>query len=386
MSPRINRVASDARPSPTMGAAAGKTSHEDPISLAVGEPSDPPPPEVGAAAERAIAEGRTRYGAVPGLIELRERVAADHAERTGAPTSADNVVVTAGGKPALMDAMRCILEPGDEVIVPLPAWPTFLDQPRWLGARAVTVPAEADLLPDPDRVAAACTEHTKIILVNSPGNPSGRVWPQDRMAAIVEVAKQRDLWLLSDEVYRDLSLVGPAPEPVSIDPEVASRTIVIDSFSKRFSMTGWRVGTVTAPAELAAAITALMSSTVTHACAVSQHAALAALGLDGTWEARRLERHRRCRDQAVAALDALDGVTLSGSDSGLYAFPDVSQWVAASGLGNDGALCAHLKDTQGLFLVPGTPFGAPGRLRLSWSIDEDRLGEALARLRQAQAC
>lgn len=385
MSPSINRVASDARPSPTMGAAASATSHEDPISLAVGEPSDAPPAEVAAAAERAIEEGRTRYGAVAGLRALRERLAAVHQERTGAPTTAENVVVTAGGKPALMDALRCILEPGDEMIVPLPAWPTFVDQPMWLGATAVTVPAEPDLLPDPDRIAAACTERTRAVLVNSPGNPTGRVWPKDRMEAVVALAKEKDLWILSDEVYRELSLVGPAPEPVSIDVDAADRTIVIDSFSKRFSMTGWRVGSVTAPAEVAAAMTNLMSTTVTHACAISQHAALAALDLDGTWEHTRLERHRRCRDQAKKALDAMDGVDLSGSDAGLYAFPDVSGWIADEGFADDAALCAHLRESQGLLLVPGTPFGAPGRFRLSWSIDETRLAEALSRLLQARA-
>jgi len=366
-----------------MGAAAGKTNHPDPISLAVGEPSDRPPPEVAAAAERAMAEGRTRYGAVPGLMELREAMAAAHQERTGAVTDAENVVITAGGKPALMDAMRCILEPGDELLVPLPAWPTFMDQPRWLGARAVTVPPEADLIPDPDRIAAACTERTRAILINNPGNPSGRVWPRETMAAITAIARRQDLWIISDEVYRDLSLVGPAAEPVETDPEAAARTVVVDSFSKRFSMTGWRVGSVTAPKELASALTSLMSSTVTHACSVSQHAALAALRLDGTWESERLARHRSCRDLTVRTLDALEGVRLSGSDSGLYAFPDVSGWLEMAGIESDDALCAHLREDFGLLLVPGTPFGAPNRFRLSWCIDERRLSVALQRLTEA---
>lgn len=384
MSPRINQLAAAARPSPTMGAAAGGTSHPDPISLAVGEPSDAPPPEIAAAAEAAIREGRTRYGAVPGLLALRERMAAAHQERTGVPTTADNVVITAGGKPALMDTLRCILDPGDEVLVPLPAWPTFVDQPGWAGGVGVPVPAEPDLLPDPDRVAAAVTPKSKVLLLNNPGNPSGRVWPQDRMTALVNLAKEKDLWILSDEVYRDLSLVGPAPEPISTDPEVADRTIVVESFSKRFSMTGWRVGAAIAPVEVAAAITNLMSTTVTHACAVSQHGALAALELDGTWEAARLERHRRCRDRAVATLDAMDGVRLEGSESGLYAYPDVTGWLEAAGLDSDAALAGMLREEHGLLVVPGTPFGTPGRLRLSWAIEESRLDEALARLAQAR--
>ena len=144
------------------------------------------------------------------------------------------------------------------------------------------------------------------------------------------------------------------------------------------------MGAAIARAAVAAALTRLMSTTVTHACAVSQHAALAALNLDGTWEAARLARHRRCRDLAVAALRALDGVRLEGSESGLYAYPDVTDWITSAGLEDDAALAALLREEQGLLVVPGTPFGTPGRLRLSWAIEEARLEEALARLSTAR--
>ncbi|MAG57080.1 MAG: hypothetical protein CMJ83_12375 [Planctomycetes bacterium] len=385
MSPEINKMALGARPSPTMGAAAAGTSHPDPISLAVGEPSDAPAPEIVAAAERAARDGLTRYGAVPGLKELRETLAKDHEERYGIQTTIENVVVTAGGKPALIDAMRCILEPGDEVVVPLPAWPTFLDQPRWCGGEGIGVPATADLLPDPAAVAEACSDRAKILLINSPGNPTGRVWPEERMKAMVDLAIDRDLWILSDEVYRSLSLIGPPPQPLSVAPEAADRTIVVTSFSKQFSMTGYRIGSAIGPAALISAITHLMSTAVTHASMLSQYAALAALHLDGTWETTRLARHRRCRNLAATTLDAIDGISLEASESGLYAFPDASEWITDAGFQDDAALCAMLREDYGLMLVPGSAFGSPGRFRLSWCIDEARLEEALGRLKQARA-
>jgi len=362
-----------------MGAAAAGSPHADPISLAVGEPAEAPPLEVVEAGRRAIVEGRTRYDSAGGLAALRRGLAAEHEARTGVATAPEQVVVSAGGKAALIDALRCLLEPGDEVLVLAPYWPTYLDQVRWCGAVPVVVPSAAGAV-DIGGLEAAATPRSRVLVLNTPNNPSGGVLSPDEMARVAAFAEARDLWVVSDEVYRGLQYTGPAGGAVAAVPDLAERTVTIESFSKRFAMTGYRVGAAVAPLPLARALLALSEAATTHPATASQHAAVAALARDGGGEAEQRARYQARTARVAAALDAVDGITCAAPPATFYAWPEVGGWLARHGVPHVEDLGRSLREEQGRRVVSGEVFGAPTHLRISCGLDDPRLDEALERL------
>ncbi len=371
--PRLNERSLGIGFSPTMAAAAATTSHPDPIDLSVGQPSELPPSAVAEAAISAIRAGKTRYGPAAGLPALRARIGVEN------HVQPENVIITPGGKGALFAALQCILEPGDDVLILAPYWPTFIQQVEWCGARAVIVPHQ-DLRVDPIAARDACTPRTRAIIVNTPSNPTSTVIAEETVVALHELAGERDLWILSDEVYRGLTFGPPGPLPSRPDLCERARTIVVESFSKRFSMTGYRVGYAIAPPEVIEAMVRHTASSHTHASTISQHAALAALDLDERWEVERLSRYCGRASLAHERLEAMPGVTCSRPDAGFYVFPRVQALLEARRIEMDTALCEILREDIGLLLVPGTAFGAPGHVRLATCVDEARLVEALDRL------
>lgn len=378
--PSLNRLALSLGPSPTMQGAASPCRHPDPVDLTVGEPAAAPPEAVREAAGAAAREDRARYGPAAGLPELRARVAEDLNHRDGLSRSPEQVILTSGGKAALLDALRCLLEPGDEVIVFAPHWPTFLDQIRWAGGVPRVVPCGADLLPEGDALEAAVNPHTRAVILNQPSNPTGRVWDEARLLALARLAREHALWILVDQVYGTLSLDGPERPFLRQVPDLTDRTVVVESFSKRFAMTGYRLGAAAGPLPLIRAMTALASSSVTHPNVLAQHAGLAALGLDDRWERAQLQALREQRDEAVASLSRLPGLRLQVPEGGLFLFPDCQALLEGAGLADDQALVASLRDELGLKLLPGSAFGAPGHVRLSLGAPRDRLREGIGRL------
>lgn len=378
---RLNPRAAGSGLSPTMAAAARPSLHPDPVDLTVGEPEGPPPVEAREAAAAAALAGRTRYGPVQGLPELRARIAADLSRRDGLAWDPASVLVTAGGKPAILDALRCVLEPGDEVIIPSPHWPTFRDQVLWAGGVPVVLPPGPDLLPAPGALAAAATSRTRAVILNQPSNPTGLLWDAPRLEELADLARRRDLLVVLDQVYGTLALDGPEQPFLRAFPDLAERTLVVESFSKRFAMTGYRLGCAAGPADLVAAMTALASTSVTHASMIAQHAGIAALDLDGGWEEAVRMGLRRRRDRVLAGLEGLPGISCLRPAGAIYAFPRVAEWMAAHGVASDQALADRLRDEAGVKVLAGTPFGAPGHLRLSIAAPETALDKALARLR-----
>lgn len=364
-----------------MSAANAPTDHPDPISLAIGEPAESPPQPVVDAAVRALREGRARYGPPPGLPELRDRIADDQRSRNGLPWSAENVLVTAGGKPAILDTLRCILEAGDEVLVLAPHWPTFIDQVGWAGGRAVVVASDADMLPIPEAIDAACTERTRAVILNQPTNPTSRSLTRDLLVRIGDVAARRNLWVIADQVYAELALDGPCDLLLDAHPELRERTVVVESFSKRFAMTGYRLGAACGPAPLIDAMTRLTSASSTHANVVAQYAGIAALALDDDWITAQRARYRERRDRGLAALAGIEGVQCARPDSAFYLFPSIAEWMTAHGFASDENVADALRSGAGLSVSPGSAFGAPGHLRLSCGLADATLDRALGRLR-----
>jgi len=377
----LNTRAGSAGLSPTMAGASAPCLHPDPVDLTVGEPEGLPPMAVREAAARAALEGRTRYGPAQGLPALRERLAADLTRRDGVPRTADNILVTAGGKPAILDALRCILEPGDEVLIFAPYWPTFKDQVAWAGGTPVIVPPGPDLLPAEGALDRALGPRTRAVILNQPSNPTGRVWDLPRLHDLADVILERDLWLVLDQVYGTLTLDGPELPFLRTCPDLADRTLLVESFSKRFAMTGYRLGAAAGPLGLIRAMTSLGSTSVTHPSMISQHAGIAALGLDGAFEREMAEGLRVRRDRLQEGLNAIKGIRCGRPEGAIYLFPHVGEWMEAHGVASDPELAARLRDEAGVKVLPGTAFGAPGYLRISIAASLEALDKALERMR-----
>ena len=379
--PHLNARASAGAMSPTMAAAAAISAHHDPVDLSVGEPAGPPPQAVREAAAAAALEGRSRYGPVAGLARLRALVAADLTRRDGVHRVAEDVLITAGGKPAILDALRCVLEPGDEVVIFAPYWPSFKDQILWAGGVPVIVEPGADLLPSLEALGEAITARTRAVIVNQPSNPSGQVWDGPRIRRLAELAQRHGLWVIVDQVYGTLTLDGPEVPFLQTAPDLAQQCLVVESFSKRFAMTGYRLGACAGPRTLVKAMTTLASTTVTHACTLSQHAGVAAMETDGTWEEEMQDQLRARRAVLLKGFHDLPRTRVTMPHGGLYLFPDVSDWLKAHDGTSDVALAARLRDEAGVKVLPGSAFGAPGHLRLCFAGEVARLELAVQRLR-----
>jgi aspartate aminotransferase len=358
-----------------MNAANATTSHPRPINLALGEPAENPAPDVIEAAVRTIRDGLVRYSPPSGLPRLRELGALDQCKKSGIDRRLEEVLITPGGKPALSDGLRCLLGPGDEALVLAPYWPSYLQQVTCTGARYVVVEPGPDLLPRPDAIDAACTPRTKLLILNDPSNPTSRALAPERLRRIAEVAERHDLWIVADQVYDDLVLEGDHAPLLKVAPELRKRTLVVESFSKRFAMTGYRLGYACGPQELIEAMTQLISAATTCANTIAQHAGIAALSMDDTWIDEQRTRYRQRRDLALAAIGTIDGLECERPEAAFYLFPEL-----CGPRRDDERLVTDLREREGVLLVPGSSFGLPGRVRLSCSVSADELNEALGRL------
>lgn len=346
------------------------------VHLEIGEPDFPSPPHVNAAVERALADGHTHYVPSPGILPLREAVAA-HLESAGRlRTSPDRVVITPGGKPVMFFTMLALCEPGDEVIYPDPGFPMYGSIAAFTGARPVplTLREENGFRVDPDELAALVTDRTRLLILNSPHNPCGSVLTKADVEGIAQVALEHDLVVLSDEIYSSLSYDAACPSVLDVEG-MADRTVLLDGWSKTFAMTGFRLGYGVFPAALVEPVTRLVVNSVSCVPAFSQYAAIAAL--EGPWDGveRMREAFRSRRQVVVDGLNAIEGISCQVPGGAFYAFPNVR------GLGVGAArLSEGLLDHAGVAVLPGTAFGDAGEgyLRLSYAASVDDLQEALA--------
>ena len=364
----------------------------DVISFAVGEPDFATPEHIVEAARKALADGKTKYTPAAGIPELRKAIADVLSADLGANYSADQVVVCNGGKHALMNVWQCILEPGDEVVIIAPYWVTYPAQVQLCGATAKIVATSADnaFQPDPDQIRAAVSERTAAILINSPSNPSGAVLSREIIEFIAELAAEVDCWIVSDEIYRRILFDGRQHfSPVMLGEEVAQRTIIVDGASKTYSMTGWRMGWLAAPEEIARAAGRLQGQQTSNPNTIAQWATLAALtGPQDCVEQMRDEFQRR-RDFIVPRLASIPGVKIANPAGAFYAFPDFSAYldgrISHNGkpVADDWSLAMYLLDAARISVVPGSEFGLPGYIRFSFATSLERIEEGLNRLSEA---
>lgn len=368
-------------PSATVGIAdlVAKRRREgaDIISLSLGEPDFDTPSHVREAAKRALDEGQTHYTPGAGIPELRKAIAANAVQETGIPCRPDHVLVTPT-KHAVMMTLQSLVGPGDEVLVPDPGWVSYAPATKWAQATPVPVPLDASFRMTADAVRSACTRRTRLLILNSPSNPTGGVDRLEEVRKIMDVAAERDLWVLSDEIYRKLIYEGRHVSPASL-PDAFARTVTVDGLSKSFAMTGWRVGWAIAPLPVLDALNRLQSHSVTHATSFAQYAAVTALTGPQDSVTTMRDAFAERRRIMVDGLNALPGVDCQEPAGAFYAFPrfDPETWG-----GDDTAVCRRLIERAGVAATPGSAFGARGanHIRFSYAAAPERIAEGLRRM------
>ncbi|GAA5440157.1 pyridoxal phosphate-dependent aminotransferase [Deinococcus caeni] len=348
----------------------------DVISMSVGEPDFDTPAHVKAAAMTAIESGKTKYTAVNGIPELREAISAKFMRENGLSYAPDCVTVTSGGKQALFNAFMALLNPGDEVLIPAPYWVSYPEMVALAGAVPVAVPTtpESGFQLDPQALEARVTPRTRMIVLNSPGNPTGAVFTPEVLEAVAGVAQRHGLIIVTDEMYEHL--VYDARQ-VSIGLYAPEHTLTINGASKAYAMTGWRIGYAGGPKGVIAAMNALQSQSTSNASSVSQYAALAALE-EHEATARFIDMargaYRERRDVIVAGLNAL-GLPTPTPQGAFYVMANTDR------LHTDELEAARrILDDARVAVVPGTDFGAPGQVRLSYATDLNTIHEVLRRI------
>ena len=355
----------------------------DIIHLEIGQPDFDTYSHVALAGVRAIVSGKTRYNPPSGVPALRQALADDAGRRRGMHFGAEQVVVAPGTKPLLFLPLLALLEPGDEVIYPDPGFPSYEAAISLAGGCPVSIPLveERGYDLDLDALQAAIGPRTRLIILNSPGNPTGGVHPPETLERIAELARSHDLWVLSDEIYARLVYDGEAPSIAAL-PGMAARTIIADGFSKTYAMTGWRLGFGIMPADLAARMDLLLTHSVGCTATFTQLAGLeAVLGPQDEVD-RVVAEFRRRRDLIVAGLNAIPGVHCPVPRGAFYAFPNVSSFGRPSA-----ELAEILLAEAGVALLPGTAFGCNGEgyLRLAYANSVENIQQALERLAAALA-
>lgn len=372
-------------------AAELKAQGIDVISFGAGEPDFDTPVHIKEAAKKAIDGGATKYTAVEGTPQLRKAVATWFSRAHDIEVTPKEVIVSAGAKQGIFNAFHALLDEGDEIIIPAPAWVSYAEIAKLAGARPVPVWSrpENDFVVDPADVEKAITPKTRMLLIVSPSNPTGAVYDEKTLRALSQIAVERDLWILTDDIYRTLVYGGAKYiNPARFGADVRSRTILIDGVSKAYAMTGWRIGFTCAPVAVIEAMSTLQGQSTTNAAAPSQAAALAAIeGPNDEVERMRVEFDKR-RQFMVKALRAIPGVKCNEPKGAFYAFPDVSAFKGRSTPGGktldgDAALCEYLIEEAKVAVVPGSAFFAPGFVRLSYATSQANIEKGIARIADA---
>ncbi len=352
------------------------------IHLEIGQPDFPTFPEIALAGIRAISEGKTRYNPPAGVPDLREALARRTSERLGIPISPSQVIVAPGAKPMIFFPLMALVEPGDEVVYPDPGFPTYEAAIRVAGGVPVPIPLreESDFAPDRDALKAAIGPKTRVIILNSPSNPTGSILSADDLELIADLAQKWDCWILSDEIYRRFVYDGAEYRSIASYPDMARRVVIVDGFSKTYAMTGWRLGYGIMPEELAERVELLITHSVGCTATFTQWAGLeAVIGPQDRVDAVMAEFAAR-REVIVRGLNAMPGISCRSPQGAFYAFPNI----VGTGMSSD-ELAAYILDRAGVAVLPGTAFGKNGEgyLRICYANSMDNIKEALGRIGDA---
>ena len=360
----------------------------DVINLSVGEPDFDTPETAKAGGRAAIDQGFTKYTAAAGIAELREAIADKLRRENGLDYSADEIVVSNGAKHSLFNVFMVLLDPGDEVIIQAPYWVSYPEMAKISGGTPVIIKTDASTGFEltPDMIERALTPQTKAINLNNPCNPTGVVYSREKLQAIADIAVRHNLTIISDEIYERLTYDGKELVCMAtLGPDVRERTVTVNGFSKAYAMTGWRLGYSASPKPLAKAMTELQSHSTSGPSSITQKAALAGLKGDQSFIATMREEFDKRRRFAVERLGSIPGFELEVVPSGaFYVFPNITkllgQTIAGRTVATTDDLCLAILDEAKVAIVPGSSFGSPEHLRISYATSMDKLREGLDRI------
>ena len=391
MTVAVSRRAQRVKPSPTLAvtalAARLKAEGKDVIGLGAGEPDFDTPAHIAAAGVQAINSGFTRYTNVDGIVELKDAIIAKFKRDNQINYERKQVLVSTGGKQTIFNLCMALLDPGDEVIIPAPYWVSYPDMAMLADGVPVTPYAgpEQGYKITPAQLSAAITPKSRLLLINSPSNPTGAAYTAAEWRALGDVLLQHPRIVIgTDDMYEKIYWGSePFTSLLTVVPQLYDRTVTINGCSKAYAMTGWRIGYCGGPAELIAAMSTIQGQSTSNPASMCQKAALAALNGDQACVATMNKAFKERHDYFVAALNTLPGVSCHPASGAFYAFADVRQAISKLGLKDDNAFAEHLIHKAGVAVVAGSGFGAPGHIRMSFACSRATLEQAISRMRGA---
>jgi len=386
LSDRVQRI----QPSPTLAvsalAAQLRAEGRDIVGLGAGEPDFDTPEHIKQAAVDALARGETKYTPVDGTVSLKAAIIRKFDRDNGLTFTPDQILVSSGGKQSIFNLCQALLNPGDEVVIPAPYWVSYPDIALLAGARPVVVSAEqeAGFRITGAQLEAAITPNTRLVFLNSPSNPTGAAYSAEQLTELAEVLRRHPrVVIATDDMYEHI-LFGSTPfvNIVNVAPDLLDRTVVLNGVSKAYAMTGWRIGYAGGPKNLIAAMKKIQSQSTSNPTSIAQAGAEAALDGDQDCVVAMCSAFAERARRVVDGLNAINGIECLMPDGTFYCFPRITGLMQAADIDTDVALTKQLLDEVGVALVPGSAFGAPGHVRVSFATSVDQLGKALERLRQ----
>lgn len=390
---RVSNLAASVLPSATLAAGAKarqlKAKGVKVYDFSLGEPDFPTPEHICAAAFAAMKAGLTHYTPVNGIPELKSAICEWYKTQHGFEFSPDQVLVSNGAKHSIHNALAATLNPGDEVVIPAPYWVSYSDLVQMTGAKAVLIhtTAAAQFKMTAAQLKAAITPKTRLLMLNSPGNPTGSVYTRDELKALVDVVLETDVALLSDEIYEQLTYDSARPTCIAtLSPKLTDRTITISGASKSYAMTGWRMGWTIAPKPIVDGMSNIQSQETSCPSSISQHALLAALQGPQQCVVDMRNEFKKRRDFVAEGLAKIPGITFPMPEGAFYIFMDVSAYFGKSRgaipMTDDVSFCQAALEIAHVNLVPGSAFGAPGYARMSYANSLSELRGGLEQLTQ----
>jgi aspartate/methionine/tyrosine aminotransferase len=388
---RLNERVAEMQPSATLAmksrAAEMRRQGHPVVALSAGEPDFDTPEPIAEAGVQAIRDGFTHYTENPGTMDLRQAICDKLRRDNDLDYTPEQVVCSNGAKQSLALAIHALCDEGDEVLVPAPHWVSYPEMARFAGAEPVVVPTgvEDQYRLSPEQLDEALTDRTRVVILCTPSNPTGSVYPPDELAALAEVLRgYEDVFVISDEIY-EYVLFDAEHRAFASFPGMKERTITVNGFSKAYAMTGWRLGYMAAPEPIAQASAKIQGQFTSAPSSISQKAGVAALQMDPDPVQEMVAAFRRRRDHVLEHLRDIEGVRCPTPQGAFYLYPDVSAFFGAETPDGDtiedsSALCFYLLEEHHVALVPGTAFGAPDGLRLSYASSMEDLETALSRI------
>ncbi|MGO9492514.1 MAG: pyridoxal phosphate-dependent aminotransferase [Terracidiphilus sp.] len=378
---RIQRIEVSATMAVAGEAEKLRATGADLVDLGAGEPHYPTPEHIKEAGIAAIRADFTKYTAVSGTAELRDAIIKRHAADFGSDYKREDCIASTGGKHALFNAIQVLVDHGDEVIIPVPYWVSFKDIVRYAGGEPVYIATDErhDFALTADMVERAITPHTKLIILNSPNNPSGAVMNPNDMAEVLRLAHDRGIYVISDECYVYLNHTGKKFSAGCVH-EVRKRLIIIGSLSKTYAMTGWRLGYALGPAPIISAMNKLQGQSTSNPTSIVQKAAVAALNGSQDCVQQMLTGYIALRDQIVNGLRSIPGITCAAPNGAFYAYPNVSHYFERGGLNSASDVARKLLHQAHVVVVPGEGFGTQDHVRISYATSPENLQRGIERM------